>query len=75
MGKVKEVEVVQENKLKLWVGLTLNLESELIKVLRTNFQSFTWTSTDMLLGIDPNFLCHHLNVDQKAKAKVLDVKG
>lgn len=34
-----------------------------------NVQSFAWTSFDML-GIDPDILCHLLNVDLKAREKV-----
>ena len=40
-------------------------KEELIGFLRKNVDVFTWDSYDAP-GIDPNFICHHLNVDPSA---------
>ena len=40
----------------------------LIGFLRKNIYVFTWDAYDAL-GIDPNFICHHLNVDPLATPK------
>ena len=43
-------------------------KEELIGFLRKNVDVFTWDSYDAP-GIDPNFICHHLNVDPSATPK------
>ena len=40
----------------------------LIGFLRKNIYVFTWDAYDAL-GIDPNFICHHLNVNPSATPK------
>ena len=40
----------------------------LIRSLRKNVDVFVWDAYDAL-GIDPNFICHHLNVDPSATPK------
>ena len=40
----------------------------LIEFLRKSVDVFVWDAYDAL-GIDPNFICHHLNVDPSATPK------
>ena len=37
-------------------------KEELVEFLKRNIDVFTWDVCDAL-GIDPNFICHHLNVN------------
>ena len=37
-------------------------KEELIEFLRRNVDVFAWTAYEAL-GVDPNFICHHLNVN------------
>ena len=41
---------------------------ELIGFLRRNVDVFAW-STYKALGVDPNFICHHLNVNPSVTPK------
>ena len=40
----------------------------LIRFLRKNVDVFAWDAYDAL-GIDPNFICHHLNVNPSVTPK------
>jgi len=42
------------------------LKSKLKEVLQWNMDAFAWSVTDMP-NIDPNFLCHRLNLEIGAK--------
>ena len=44
------------------VQLPLQEKQELIEFLRKNVDVFAWNAYKAL-GIDPNFICHHLNVN------------
>ena len=45
------------------------LESEqLVEFLRENVDVFTWDMYEAL-GVDPNFICHHLNVNPSITLK------
>ena len=37
-------------------------KEELIEFLRRNIDVFAWNAYEAL-GVDPNFICHHLNVN------------
>ena len=52
------------------VGSQLPLQEKkgLIGFLRKNVDVFAWDAYDAL-GIDPNFICHHLNVNPSATSK------
>ncbi|XP_075636560.1 uncharacterized protein LOC142608764 [Castanea sativa] len=41
---------------------------ELVKFLKDNIDVFAWTAYDVP-GIDPEFICHHLNVSPNAKPR------
>jgi len=68
VGEVKKV-VLNGRKLKIGGGLSSDLEAQILQVLQANLSSFAWTTTTMV-GIDPNFLCHKVNVNPEVKAKV-----
>ncbi|XP_020208119.1 uncharacterized protein LOC109793060 [Cajanus cajan] len=63
---VKEVTLSEGKTVKLGVSLTKENEEGLLAVLKNNVSAFAWSAGDMP-GIDPDFLCHHLMVDPKAK--------
>jgi len=68
VGEIKEV-VLNGRKLKIGGDLSSDIEAQIFHVLQANLSSFAWTTTNMV-GIDPDFLCHKLNVNPKAKEKV-----
>ena len=43
-------------------------KEELLVFLRKNIDVFVWSAYEML-GVDPNFICHHLNVNPTAMPK------
>ena len=53
-----------------WVGSQLppQEKNELIEFLRKNIDVFTWDPYDAL-GIDPSFICHHLNMNPSITPK------
>jgi len=63
------VELLPGKKVKVGFDLDAQTESEICKVLWSNLISFAWTANDMP-GIDPDIICHRLNVNPKIKAKV-----
>ena len=52
------------------VGAQLPLEEkeELVELLRRNIDVFTWDAYEAL-GLDPKFICHHLNVNPSVTPK------
>ncbi|XP_027910365.1 uncharacterized protein LOC114169424 [Vigna unguiculata] len=68
VGEVKEV-LIEGKKLRIGGDLSLEQEQELIQVLKKNLSSFAWSVADVT-GIDPDFLCHKLNINPSAKPKV-----
>ena len=52
------------------VGLELppQEKEELVGFLRRNFDVFAWDAYDAL-GVDPNLICHHLNVNPSSIPK------
>ena len=69
IGELKEFEVAPGRKLRIGVNLDARTEEELCKVLRENLISFAWSAKDMP-GINPDIICHRLNVKPQAKAKI-----
>ena len=43
-------------------------KEQLIEFLRKNIDVFTWNAYEVL-GVDPNFICHHLNVNPPSLRK------
>lgn len=52
--------------MKLGLALPNELKREIQRMLLENADLFTWVASDMP-GIDPNFVCHRLNIDPQAK--------
>ena len=51
-----------EKFFQVGVQLPPQEKQELIEFLRKNVDVFAWNAYEAL-GIDPNFICHHLNVN------------
>ncbi|XP_020207422.1 uncharacterized protein LOC109792422 [Cajanus cajan] len=66
---VKEVSLAEGKTVKIGVSLAKGDEEGLVTVLKSNISAFAWSASDMP-GIDPDFLCHHLMVDPKAKPMI-----
>jgi len=60
---------ISPRKVKIVSDLDAQRESELCRVLRSNLISFDWIVKDMP-GIDPDVICHRLNVNSKIKARI-----
>ncbi|RDX90307.1 hypothetical protein CR513_27836, partial [Mucuna pruriens] len=60
---LKEVSIGPKlaHKTKIRTTMAQEDKSHLVAILRENRDVFAWSSTDML-GIDPDFLCHHLSI-------------
>ena len=48
--------------LQIGSQLELELREKMIKFLKVNLDVFAWSHDDMV-GIDPEIMCHHLNID------------
>ena len=48
--------------------MPLQEKEELVELLRRNVDVFAWDAYEAL-GLNPNFICHHLNVDLSATPK------
>ena len=55
--------------MKIGDDLDHHTEQGLVDIIRANLTSFTWRPSDMV-GIDPNFISHKLNVNPSAKPKL-----
>ena len=72
-AKCKDLErvVVRGDAEKLFqvrARLPLQEKEELVKFLKRNIDVFAWDAYDAT-GIDPNFICHHLNVNPSITPK------
>ena len=66
-AKCEELEKVivgddKEKIFKVEVRLPSREKEELIVFLRENINVFVWDAYEAL-GVDPNFICHHLNIN------------
>ncbi|XP_074347670.1 uncharacterized protein LOC141686541 [Apium graveolens] len=52
--------------LRISSNLSLDLREDLARFLRRNLDVFAWSHSDMI-GIEPNVMCHRLNLDPKKK--------
>lgn len=64
IGEFKEVELQPGKKVKVDSNLDARIEFEICQVFRSNLISFAWIASDMPV-IDPNIICHRLNVNPK----------
>jgi len=69
VGDLKEVEISSGKKVKIGSNLDPRTESELCQVLQSNLIYLAWMAQDMP-GINPDVICHRLNVNSKYKAKI-----
>ena len=54
--------VGDDSEIFFQVGAPLSKREQLVKFLRKNVDVFVWDAYEAL-GVDPNFICHHLNVN------------
>ena len=57
-----------EKFLQIGAKLPPQEKEELVKFLKRNIDVFTWDACDAL-GIDPAFICHHLNINPSITPK------
>ena len=57
-----------EKFFQVWAKLLLREKEQLVKFLRENIDVFAW-SPYKALGIDPNSICHQLNVNPSIVSK------
>ena len=67
---LKKIVVDNDSKKKFQVGAQLSPQEKekLVEFLRRNFDVFAWSAYEAL-GVDPNFICHHLNVNPSITPK------
>ena len=51
---------------KLGRSLEAELQDQIAKVIERHLDAFAWSTSDMP-GIDPDFLCHHLAMDNQVR--------
>ena len=51
---------------KLGRSLEAELQDQIAEVIERHLDAFAWSALDML-GIDPDFLCHHLAMDNQVR--------
>ncbi|XP_057446220.1 uncharacterized protein LOC130738281 [Lotus japonicus] len=61
-----KVVAIGERNLKVGVSLTASQQDRLTKLLAENMDLFAWSAKD-LPGIDPEFICHKLALNPRAK--------
>ena len=68
--KLKKVTIDTDVDKYFQIGVQLppREKEELVAFLKKNVDMFTW-STYEALGVDPNFICHHLNVNLSVTPK------
>ena len=59
---LERVVVGDDSEIFFQVGAPLSKREQLVKFLRKNVDVFVWDAYEAL-GLDPNFICHHLNVN------------
>ena len=64
-GEVQE-RVIKGKKFKFGTSLGQELQDKIADVIARQMCAFVWSSADML-GIDSNFLCHRLTMDEKVR--------
>jgi len=63
-GEVQEREI-KGKKFKLGTSLCKELEDKIVDVISENMNAFAWSSADMP-GIEPDFPCHRLTMDERS---------
>ena len=60
--------MIWEKKIQVRAQLPPQEKEELIEFFRRNIDVFTWSAYETP-GVDPNFICHHLNVNPSVTPK------
>jgi len=68
IGDVRKQEI-EEKLFKLGASLGQDLQDQIVGVIARHLNAFAWSSADML-GIDPDFLCHRLSMDNRVQPVV-----
>jgi len=69
IGELKEVEIIPGKNIRMGADLDPTTKAAIRQVLQTNISSFAWSTWDMP-GIDPDILCHRLNINPQFKPRV-----
>jgi len=69
IGELKELEILPGKKIRIGADLDQATETAIRRVLRANMSTFAWSARDMP-GIDPDILCHRLNINPQVKSRV-----
>ncbi|RDX58414.1 hypothetical protein CR513_62271, partial [Mucuna pruriens] len=66
--ELKEVKLGSDPEQTTKIGTTMSAQEEevLVAVLKSNYDVFAWSTQDMP-GVDPNFMCHWLSLDDQAR--------
>ena len=69
-ARLEEIAINSDPKKFFWIGAQLPLREneELLVFLRKNIALFAWNAYETP-EIDPNFICHHLNVNPSVTPK------
>nr|KYP33936.1 Transposon Ty3-I Gag-Pol polyprotein [Cajanus cajan] len=63
---IKEVTLAEGKKVKVGTSLSQEDAKKLVEVLKANMSAFAWHVKDMP-RVDPDFMCHKLAIDPRAK--------
>jgi len=63
------MEILPGKKIRIGADLDQTTETAIRQVLQANMSSFAWSARDMP-GIDPDILCHRLNINPQIKPQV-----
>ena len=66
--ELREVEI-NDKKLKLNASLHEELEEKIKEIISKNVDAFAWSVVNMP-NINPDFLCHHLTMDERVRPVV-----
>jgi len=69
IGELKELEILPGKKIRIGADLDQTTEAAIRRVLQANITTFAWSARDKP-GIDPDILCHRLNINPQVKPRV-----
>ncbi|XP_027916049.1 uncharacterized protein LOC114175492 [Vigna unguiculata] len=69
IGELKEIEMLLGKKIRIGASLDSTTETAIRRVLQANMSLFAWSVRDMP-GINPDILCHRLNINLRVKPRV-----
>ena len=71
---LERVVVENDSEIFFQVGAPLSKREQLVKFLRKKVDVFVWDAYEAL-GVDPNFICHHLNVNPSINPRRQPFRG